>query len=313
MDQNISVIIPFFQREKGILTNALKSIFSQTAVEAVREILVIDDSSPIAASTEVEALTASQQQLIRIIQQPNGGPGSARNNGLDNVSQDCEFVAFLDSDDRWLPSHLATALAALGQGGDFYFANFFQIDQEVGAFERAGKIDLSDHPLLESELGIHRYQGDFKRQIMVGNLVGTPTVVFRQSVLHPVRFDPAFFNAGEDYLFWLEVTSLTDKIVFSSQCQCSCGRGVNIFAGAEWGSSGLQDRTYYELKYKRAMVERYASDQQTLVKLQQQLQTLRRQYGLNLLSMLKRGKLTALLSLFKHFPALVGKATPAAR
>ena len=40
---------------------------------------------------------------VQVIVQPNGGPGSARNTGLDSAPPDTRYIAFLDSDDEWTP------------------------------------------------------------------------------------------------------------------------------------------------------------------------------------------------------------------
>ena len=105
----ISVIIPFFQRESGILTRALNSIKSQQIPkEWTVEVIIIDDGSPHAAHDEVRDLHFTELLHLKIIRQDNSGVGAARNRGFKEVDQSSTLVAFLDSDDIWPVNHLRT-------------------------------------------------------------------------------------------------------------------------------------------------------------------------------------------------------------
>src|SRR5688572_21207423 len=95
----LTVVIPYYQKEPGILRRALASVFAQTLEDF--HVLVIDDESPYPIADELAGLAQEKRERITVIRQPNGGPGGARNTGLDNVPADSDFVAFLDSDDVW--------------------------------------------------------------------------------------------------------------------------------------------------------------------------------------------------------------------
>ena len=81
----VAVVIPYFQREAGVLARALRSIFSQDEPPA-HEIIVVDDGSPAPAEQELAGLDETLVSDVRIIHQPNGGPAAARNTGLDAVA-----------------------------------------------------------------------------------------------------------------------------------------------------------------------------------------------------------------------------------
>lgn len=256
MMQTVAVVIPYFQRQPGILAKALRSVLAQQGLEqaGVRlDVIVVDDASPVPARTELAELMAAHPGLIRIIEQPNGGPAAARNKALDNVAPGTEFVAFLDSDDEWTPPHLQHALQALGQGYDFYFTDFYQLNQQVSAFARARRIDVAQHPALPGAPQLHHYSGDMQDQVLRGNIIGTPTVVYRYASVPALRFREEFVYAGEDYLFWLDLSSRTSRIAFSSECECVCGAGVNIFSGSGWGTEKSLIRLHHEMKYKKAI------------------------------------------------------------
>ncbi|WP_114971807.1 glycosyltransferase family 2 protein [Rhodoferax ferrireducens] len=247
----ITVIIPYYQKSPGILAKALASIAAQQACPLSVHVIVVDDASPAPAGPEL-ASAGPIPHPVQVIEQPNAGPGAARNTGLDNAPPGTRYVAFLDSDDEWTPDHLARAIAALDSGYDFYFADHYQLGQTTNAFERAGRIQLTQHPVLPGlPAGLHAYQGDMLDQIMRGNLIGTSTVVYNFNRFSNQRFKVEFTNAGEDYLFWMELVHKGTKIAFSSQSEARYGKGVNVYASAGWGSEQHLLRIHNELKYRK--------------------------------------------------------------
>ncbi len=105
----VSVVIPLFNKAPYI-RRALTSVLEQTA--SALEVIVIDDGS-----TDDGANIARQcgDARVRVISQANSGPGAARNRGLSLARG--EFIAFLDSDDYWLPTFLAEGLSGFADYG----------------------------------------------------------------------------------------------------------------------------------------------------------------------------------------------------
>jgi glycosyltransferase involved in cell wall biosynthesis len=101
---DISVIIPSYNRAH-LLARAIESVLSQDL--APREIIVVDDGS----SDDTRELMSSCFPQCQYIHQPNQGVSSARNRGIEAASG--EWLAFLDSDDEWLPSKLAAQSSTL--------------------------------------------------------------------------------------------------------------------------------------------------------------------------------------------------------
>ncbi|MGZ8216662.1 glycosyltransferase family 2 protein [Methylomagnum sp.] len=99
----ISVIIPSYNRADYIV-EAVQSAFAQTY--PALELIVIDDGST-DATAQVLAPFVGRLTYVR---QENQGIGAARNHGVARSSG--EFVAFLDSDDLWLPDKLQWQMAA---------------------------------------------------------------------------------------------------------------------------------------------------------------------------------------------------------
>jgi succinoglycan biosynthesis protein ExoW len=95
-------------------------------------------------------------------------------------------------------------------------------------------------------------------QILTGNVIGTSTVVYRRSCCVDLRFLEEYSHAGEDYLFWLDVSTRTRRFVFSSDAECTYGKGINVYSGSGWGTEGSLRRTHCEMKYLNAVSRGYA-------------------------------------------------------
>lgn len=100
----VSTVIPAYNAERTI-AHALESALAQTCDG--HEIVVVNDGS----TDSTAAILEKYRERIRVVNQPNRGPSAARNAGVAEARG--TFVAFLDSDDLWLPGKLHTMLAAL--------------------------------------------------------------------------------------------------------------------------------------------------------------------------------------------------------
>ena len=100
----VSVIIPTFNRAPCV-GEAIASVLAQTYPHL--ELIVVDDGSSDHTSTVVSAFS---QRLV-YMQQAHGGVSAARNRGV--AASHGELVAFLDSDDLWLPGKVAAQIALL--------------------------------------------------------------------------------------------------------------------------------------------------------------------------------------------------------
>lgn len=101
----VSVVVPLYNKAPYI-RRALESVAAQTVTDL--EVIVVDDGSSDGSGDVVAGISDSRYRLIR---QPNAGPGAARNRGLRETQS--PYVAFLDADDRWLPTFLAENLSIL--------------------------------------------------------------------------------------------------------------------------------------------------------------------------------------------------------
>lgn len=297
----ITVIIPYYQKKSGILSKAIASIDAQNLTLMPVHVLVIDDSSPISAESELNSISLTNCS-VQIVLQPNGGPGAARNTGLDRAPPQTRYIAFLDSDDEWSNDHLSRAVAALGAGYEFYFSDHYQLNSTIGAFSRAGRIQPNDHPLLETaHPSLHAYQGDLLDQIIRGNVIGTSTVVYDFLRFPKNRFKIEFTNAGEDYLFWMDIAHSGAKVSFSSQSEAYYGSGVNIYAGTGWGSEKHLLRIHNEIKYKKLTYKIYPVTNLQRIHINNNLNTLRTSFAQDLLHRITHKKKLPFDLLKTHF------------
>ena len=249
------VIIPFYQKQNGILAQAIKSIFNQDIDTNTNEIhiTIIDDESSISATSELEGLSTPEHFIIKLIQQKNGGPGAARNTGLDYAkSIDAKYVAFLDSDDIWLSNHLGEGIKALEEGYGFYFCNHKRFNLETDWFSSLENDNewMNDEFIASKKSGggIVKYHGKEIFHSMIRNYLSqTSTVIYNFADNQSLRFEPALKKAGEDHFFWIEL-SAKNKCVLSTKCNVYCGEGINIyFTSFDWSKPEAIDRYGYFL------------------------------------------------------------------
>lgn len=100
----VTVIIPMYNKG-DLIARAIRSVRHQTFQDF--SVIVVDDGSTDNGPSIVDNL---DDDRIRLIRQPNAGPGAARNTGIKAAQS--EYLAFLDADDEWYPWFLENSIAA---------------------------------------------------------------------------------------------------------------------------------------------------------------------------------------------------------
>ena len=121
----VSVVIPTYNRE-SVVVNAIRSVLSQSFQDF--EIVVVDDGSQ--DSTETVLKEMKDSRIIYIQHSKNLGTAQARNTGIKNSKG--KYVAFLDSDDEWLPEKLSKQMETIGEYEQDIIANvsgFYLFDE----------------------------------------------------------------------------------------------------------------------------------------------------------------------------------------
>lgn len=104
MRPSVSVVIPTYNRGFSI-GRAIDSILGGTLIPD--EIIVVDDGS----SDNTQEILKAYEGRVRYIFQKNAGASAARNSGIQAAN--AEWIAFLDSDDEWLPDYLMCQIESI--------------------------------------------------------------------------------------------------------------------------------------------------------------------------------------------------------
>ena len=286
----LTIIIPFYQKEPGILRRALASIFAQEFNDF--DVIIVDDESPFPAALEIETLPAHERDRVSIIRQENAGPGGARNTGLDNVPAETQFVAFLDSDDIWTPGHLRRAHAAMtGLRADCYFASItggdaFYYHFGIADLERTETVTrLCDDPLLVEIPDLTK--------VMLKNwsFLHLSCMVIGRPLFETVRFDAALRLAAEDVLFFCDSVLAGRRVVLCGEAGAVRGEGLNIFHGVDSDSPQFLRQQFNTWVALDTLEARFAERPAEVESIRSYKQTARRQALWSQARLVKRRKL----------------------
>jgi teichuronic acid biosynthesis glycosyltransferase TuaG len=181
-DCAVSIITPAYNAARFV-GKAIESVRRQTYSQW--EMLVIDDCS-LDDTREVIRFFARTDSRIKLIEQPmNGGPARARQAGL--IAASGRYIAFLDSDDLWLPSKLERQVAFMRErDAAISFTEFCRISADGG---RVGK-----RIRVPERLGYH--------QLLRNTAIATSTVVVDREKTGPFSMTVTYYD---DFVLWLEL------------------------------------------------------------------------------------------------------------
>ena len=182
----VTVIIPTYNRAH-YLGMAIQSVFEQTFDDL--ELIVVDDGS---TDNTRELVGRIRDRRFRYLYQEHRGTSAARNAGIRNARGN--YVAWLDSDDLWLPDMLAVEVPVLDGR------------PEIGLVYAQGQGMDKDGKLLAVTRGMpERYPGDSFRSMLWGDCTYHDTVVLRRSCFDRVGLFDESFRTIEDWDMWLRV------------------------------------------------------------------------------------------------------------
>jgi glycosyltransferase involved in cell wall biosynthesis len=126
----VSAIIPTYNRSRD-LRIAVGTALAQTYPASALEIIVVDDGS----TDDTAAVVGELGDRVRYLKKANGGVSSARNHGMAAARGD--YLALLDSDDEWLPTHVAEQAEFLDRHPDFglVITDVARMDEQRRDFE----------------------------------------------------------------------------------------------------------------------------------------------------------------------------------
>lgn len=160
----ISVVIPLYNKEASI-KQSLMSVLSQSYQDF--EVVIVDDGSTDNSVAKVEEFQDSRMRLIR---QENGGPGKARNTGVENARG--EWIVLLDADDELLPDGLETFQKIIDKASDIDIVDcntlyYNSHGSKVGYHPLNGYINNPMNMFFYSAIGPGSNHSCFRRQILL--------------------------------------------------------------------------------------------------------------------------------------------------
>lgn len=180
----VSIIIPTYNR-KRLLNEAIDSVLVQDFKDF--ELIVVDDGS---TDDSVELIHGYGRRLT-LIQQQNRGVSAARNTGIAAASG--EYVAFLDSDDLWLPQKLSCQVL------------FFKARPEA-LICQTEEIWVRNGRRVNPKLRHKKLSGMIFEPSLHLCLVSPSAVMMRRSLFQEVGLFDETLPACEDYDLWLRVS-----------------------------------------------------------------------------------------------------------
>ncbi len=189
----VSVIIPTYNRQRCI-ERALKSVQNQTLEDI--EIIVCDDASTDSTQDIIRACQKTDSRVQLLCLSENQGAGAARNLGMRAAKG--EYIAFLDSDDEWLPEKLARQVARMDAE-----------PQEIGAcFCGATIIKNGNTARPVAYVPDKKWEHDTFRQFVTERIMFlTPTILLRRSCLQNSGLMVPEMRRNQDREFLLRLFS----------------------------------------------------------------------------------------------------------
>lgn len=242
-DPLISVVIPAYNAA-AYIGPTLDSVFAQTFTDF--EVIVVNDGSPDTAA--LESALAPYRSKIRYIRQENRGPSGARNAAIKDARG--RYVAFLDSDDVWLPQHLARQVEMLQADSSLglVYSNAVHIEdgRAVGvAFDNTPQsLPVDFDALLEERATVNT----------------SSTVASRRAIMEAGLFDEQMRRC-EDFDLWLRMAYSGVGMTFSREIQMG-----HRLANGLAASGDLMKQALIQVYQKTAATKDLNPKQQAMVR-----------------------------------------------
>lgn len=186
----ISVIIPVYNRP-SLLLEAADSVLSQSFTDI--ELIIVDDGSTDETPAAAASVAGLDGNRCRLITTPHCGmPGAARNRGIEAASG--RYLAFLDSDDYWLPEKLEKQFELMKSTGAVFSHTRERWDREGRTVSQKGQK--------------HRREGDVFADALKKCTIGPSTVMIDREYCIETGGFHEMLEIAEDYEYWLRISAV---------------------------------------------------------------------------------------------------------
>ncbi len=185
----LSVVVPVYNRRK-LIAGAIDSVLSQELPPGWElELVAVDDGSDDGTLEFLRGRSDGEPRMRVLRLSRSGYPGAVRNRGVESASG--EVIAFLDSDDRWLPGKVALQLP-------LHIESPCALTHTRERWERDGRV-------ISQRGQRHQRRGDLYADALWKCIIGPSTVmVDRDFFLHHGGFREDL-EVAEDYELWLRL------------------------------------------------------------------------------------------------------------
>ena len=209
----VSVIIPTYNRGEVVL-RALRSVFAQD--HAVDQVIVVDDGSTDDTIERVERNFPG----VELIVQTNHGVSHARNRGIERARN--EWLAFLDSDDEWLPGKITAQLAAIMSDG-------------ISRVCHSDEIWIRNGRRVNPMNKHRKYGGDIFLHCLPRCVMSPSSVVLHRSVVEELGGFDETLPVCEDYDLWLRIACQTTVLYIPEKLLIKYGGHEDQLSRSSWG------------------------------------------------------------------------------
>jgi glycosyltransferase involved in cell wall biosynthesis len=233
MKKNISVIIPNYNR-CHLIGRALDSVFSQSL--RPMEVIVVDDDS----SDSSRDFISQNYPEARLLEQRHSGVSAARNKGIKAASG--EWLAFLDSDDKWQKDKLAKQYEAVSNETDY------KVIHTNETWVRNGS------PLPQKKK--HRKLGGYIYQHCLPLCVMSPSsIMIHKDVFTKVGMFDENLPVCEDYDLWLRICNKYPVIFLQQALVIKYGGHDDQLSRQYWGMDRFRIRALANILLKSDLNE----------------------------------------------------------
>lgn len=190
MQEKVSVIIPTYNRVH-VIARAVRSVLEQTYANF--ELLVVDDGSTDDTKQIIEYAEDDRIRYIRL--EKNSGASHARNVGIQMA--ECEYIAFLDSDDEWMPEKLERQMQIMRQAPETVGLVYCR----MSGVNQKGEVSFCP----DLDIAKERLEGNLFLFLLKENVISPQTVLARRKCLEQAGGFDESLTCIEDWELFLRI------------------------------------------------------------------------------------------------------------
>jgi len=223
----VSVVVPTRDR-RALTAEAVESVLVQSWGDL--ELVVVDDGSIDGTADHLEA--SFQDPRLRVLRQENRGVSAARNRGVRETSG--EWLAFLDSDDLWLPGKLERQLAAVEEAPGWEACHTEEVWYRYGRWANPRKVHA-------------KHGGWIFSQCLPLCIISPSSILLRRALFDALGGFDESLPACEDYDLWLRLCAARPVLLLPERLTVKRNGHPGQLSQAHWGLDRFRVRALWKV------------------------------------------------------------------